>query len=281
MQTTLQGETDRGMFEKRYVHKEGHVVTCQVSSSLVRDAEGSPLYFISHVHDITDRKQAEEALHQADEMLRAMLEAAPVAIFALDTEGLVQNIWNPAAERLLGWSRQEVLGRFLPSVPEEGREEFRKFREWMRSGKSMVGVDVRRQRKDGSPIDYSIYAAPLYDVHAQVTGNIAVLVDITERKRAEEALRESEERFRKFADEASFEGVVIHDKGKVLDVNRQFATMHGYEVSELLEIDTFTSIAPESRDIVLKHIQEGYEKPYEAVALRKDGSKFPMEIHAK
>jgi two-component system cell cycle sensor histidine kinase/response regulator CckA len=281
IQKTLRGETDRGMFEKRYIHKKGHVVTCQVSSSLVRDAEGSPLYFISHVHDITDRKQAEEALHQADEMLRAMLEAAPVAIFALDTEGLVQNIWNPAAERLLGWSRQEVLGRFLPSVPEEGREEFRKFREWMRSGKSMVGVDVRRQRKDGSPIDYSIYAAPLYDVHAQVTGNIAVLVDITERKRAEEALRESEERFRKFADEASFEGVVIHDKGKVLDVNRQFATMHGYEVSELLEIDTFTSIAPESRDIVLKHIQEGYEKPYEAVALRKDGSKFPMEIHAK
>jgi two-component system cell cycle sensor histidine kinase/response regulator CckA len=59
IQKTLRGETDRGTFEKRYFHKKGHVVTCQVSSSLVRDAKGSPLYFISHVHDATDRKRAE------------------------------------------------------------------------------------------------------------------------------------------------------------------------------------------------------------------------------
>jgi PAS domain S-box-containing protein len=61
---TLRGEIDRGTFEKRYFHKKGHVVTCQVSSSLVRSADGSPSYFISHVHDITDRKEAETQLER-------------------------------------------------------------------------------------------------------------------------------------------------------------------------------------------------------------------------
>jgi PAS domain S-box-containing protein len=64
IQKTLQGEIDRATFEKRYFHKKGHVVTCEVSSSLVRNAEGAPLCFISHVHDITDRKQAEAQIER-------------------------------------------------------------------------------------------------------------------------------------------------------------------------------------------------------------------------
>ncbi|MEW6665062.1 MAG: MASE3 domain-containing protein [Thermodesulfobacteriota bacterium] len=136
-----------------------------------------------------ERKRAEEALRKSNEALRATLEAAPVAIFDLDTEGHVRSIWNRAAEQLLGWRRDEVLGRFLPSVREEDKEEFARFREWMRAGKRMMGVDVVRRRKDGSPIEYSIYAAPEYDQDGKVIGNIAVLVDIRDRKRAEEQIR--------------------------------------------------------------------------------------------
>jgi PAS domain S-box-containing protein len=73
IQETLEGKIDRGTFQKRYIHKKGHVVTCQVSSSLVRDANGSPLYFISHVHDITDRKRAEEQLSSSYQQAREML----------------------------------------------------------------------------------------------------------------------------------------------------------------------------------------------------------------
>ncbi len=73
MQKTLQGEIDRGTFEKRYIHKKGHVVICEVSSSLVRNAEGTPLYFISHVHDISARKQAEEALQHSYQQMQDML----------------------------------------------------------------------------------------------------------------------------------------------------------------------------------------------------------------
>jgi two-component system cell cycle sensor histidine kinase/response regulator CckA len=139
----------------------------------------------SLTHDITARKRAERELQRSNDLLRAIIEAAPVAIIDLDLDGNVQTVWNPAAEKMLGWSAQEAMGRFLPSVPVESQEEFRRFRERIRDGLTLDGVEVHRQRRDGSPIDYSIYASPLRDAEGRITGHIAVLVDITERRRAE------------------------------------------------------------------------------------------------
>ncbi len=143
-----------------------------------------------------ERKRAERELQHSNELLRAIIEAAPTAIIGLDLEGRVHTVWNPAAEKMLGWSAQEIMGQFLPSVSVDKVEEFRRFREWIRSGKTLDGVEVRRRRRDGSPIDYSIYASPLHDAEGQISGNVAVLVDTTDRKRAEEELRISEGRYR-------------------------------------------------------------------------------------
>ncbi len=176
------------LFESRLRAKDGHIFPVEISANYF-EYDGQ-CYNLALVRDITERKRAEEALYETNEDLRAMLEAVPVAIFDLDTEGIVKNIWNPAAERLLGWSRQEALGHFLPSVPEDKKEEFRQFREQIKDGKYLTGVDVRRQRKDGSPIEYSIYGAPLYDIRGKVKGNIAVLIDLTERRQTEKKLRQ-------------------------------------------------------------------------------------------
>ncbi len=118
-------------------------------------------------------------------MLQTIIEAAPIAIFDLDPDGNVHSVWNPAAEKMLGWSAREVMGRPLPAVPVDPGEQFGLFREQIRGGMSLDGVEVRRRRRDGTPIDYGIYTSPLHDARGRVTGNVAVLVDITERKRAE------------------------------------------------------------------------------------------------
>ncbi|MFZ6027547.1 MAG: sensor histidine kinase [Chloroflexota bacterium] len=128
-------------------------------------------------------------LRRSYDLLQAIIEAAPTAIIGLDLDGNVHTVWNPAAEKLLGWRAQDVFGRPLPSVSADKEEEFRGFRERIRQGLTLDGVEVRRQKRDGSPIDYSIYASPLRDGRGRVTGNVAILVDITERKRNEAEIR--------------------------------------------------------------------------------------------
>ena len=99
-----------------------------------------------------------------------------------------------------------------------------------------------------------------------------------ERSRKEEAIRESEERFRRLTD-VTLEGVVIHDGGMVLDANPSFARMFGYELFELLGRDVLEFLpAPESRHLLRRNVRIGSEQPFEAVGLRKDGSRVALEI---
>ena len=184
--------------------------------------------------DITDRKHAEQALQRSNDLLRAIIEAAPTAIIGLDLDGKVQAVWNPAAEKMLGWSADEVMGRFLPTVSTEKEEEFRQFREWIRSGKTLDGIEVQRRKRDGTPIDYSIYASPLHDAEGRIVGNIAVLVNITERKRAEEKLRESEQKFRSLA-ESSPDNIIRYDKNaRVMYVNHNVDLTVGYDLRSFI-----------------------------------------------
>jgi PAS domain S-box-containing protein len=103
---------------------------------------------------------------------------------------------------------------------------------------------------------------------------------LSEALRATRARQESEERFQRLS-QAAFEGIAISDKGRILDVNDQFADMFGYESSEIVGMDALRLVAPGSRDLVLEKIRSGYEVPYEHMALRKDGSTFPVEVQAK
>jgi two-component system cell cycle sensor histidine kinase/response regulator CckA len=158
----------------------------------IRDAAGDIRRILGVARDITGQERAENELRESRDLLRAVIDAAPTAIVGLDLDGNVRSIWNPAAERMLGWSAQEAMGRPLPSVPAERQEEFAAFRDRIHRGLTIEGVEVRRQKSDGTPIDYSVYASPLRDAEGKPAGNVAVLVDMTERRQAEDALRDSE-----------------------------------------------------------------------------------------
>ncbi len=99
-------------------------------------------------------------------------------------------------------------------------------------------------------------------------------------EKQQEALRESEERFRKLS-EATFEGIVIHDEGLILESNHMLEEMFGYQRPEMIGKNTLELVAPEFRDVVSERIRTSDEHPYEAEGIRKDGSIFPLEVHAK
>jgi PAS domain S-box-containing protein len=136
-------------------------------------------------HDLVD-------LRQSEERLRAVIESAPLAIVEFDLESHVIG-WNPAAERIFGWTREEMLGRDdLPHVPDSKRDESRRRDAIVTEGRSFSDFETVRQRKDGTPIDVAIAAAPVRDGAGQVVGNMVVYSDISERKLQEANLAETQ-----------------------------------------------------------------------------------------
>src|SRR5690606_24325914 len=124
--------------------------------------------------DITERKRAEEALRQTTEMLEALVRAAPVAITALDLEGRVE-IWNPAAERIFGWTEEEARGRVTPIVPPDREDELRHELAQAARGEAIVGIETERQRKDGSRITVNIATAPIRNAAGEIRGMMSLL----------------------------------------------------------------------------------------------------------
>jgi PAS domain S-box-containing protein len=128
-----------------------------------------------------------EALREADETKRAIIAAAPFAVLSLDREGTVLS-WNPAAERIFGWSAEEAIGRRLPYVAEHQWPEFESMLGRLREGESIVGHEVTRFRRGGAPVRISVSTAPIRGAHGQVTGVMAAVADITSHREAEEEL---------------------------------------------------------------------------------------------
>ena len=140
------------------------------------------------IREITERKRAAESLRETNQALQALLEASPLAIHVLDIHGKVE-MWNPAAERIFGWSEKEVVGRFNPIIPKDQEEDFKERMDALLKGKASLTIEVRRLKKDGSLIDLTLSTAPLRDAQGKMQGVMGILADITERKRAEQALQ--------------------------------------------------------------------------------------------
>lgn len=128
-----------------------------------------------------------EALRESNSTLRAMIQASPLAIVALDDNEKV-TMWNPAAQRMFGWSEEEMLGQSPPYVSEDKQEVFRALQETELAGKIRAGLELRHRRRDGSMIDVSLSTAPIRDAAGERVGTLGLLEDITDRKRAEAAL---------------------------------------------------------------------------------------------
>jgi PAS domain S-box-containing protein len=232
--------------EHRMLAKSGRVVWVREESRAVFDARGLPLFMQGVALVITPRKEAEEALREANSRLQALVQASPLAILSLDAKARVTS-WNPAAERIFGWRSSEVLGGPYPIVPQEGQPGFRWTHRQVMQGRTLEGLEFRRQRRDGTPVEISLSAAPLRDAAGHVVGGMGILEDITARKRTEIALRESEARFRGVFEGAGIGIALLNLDGKILESNRAWSEISGYRAEELRHLNVVDLTHPDER----------------------------------
>ena len=230
------------------------------------------------------RRRSNESLREANQARQALIEAVPLPIIVLDLNANVKS-WSPAAERVFGWTEQEARDLPLPFVPPDGGT-FREDLEAMRHGSVLTGYETRCQRKDGSAINISVSAAPSRNRSGEINSIICVVADVTERKRSDDALRESEMRFRSVVQSAT-DGIVLADgHGNIIQWNEGAQEIFGYTEAEVLA-KPLTILMPENYREAHQHgverIRAGGEphiigRTVEMHGLRRDGTVFPIGL---
>jgi PAS domain S-box-containing protein len=208
------------------------------------------------------------------ELYRNLVEQAVDGIFISKDENVIIEV-NESGARLLGLAREKLIGRRVADfICEEDRGQYAA--DWQAVNAGLVITRERKfRRADGSTFAGEVSAKRLSDGQFQ-----GILRDISARKLAEAAVRESEERFRNLT-AAAFEGICIHDRGRIVEVNDQFARLFGYERAALIGRDALTLVAPASLPLMTRVIRDGLEGTHEYLILRKDGTVVPAEAQAK
>ncbi len=241
-------------FESEVFRKDGSTIWIAENSRLVRDATAGVLYYEGTAQDITARKLAEQALRASNEELEALIRTAPVGVLVLDAEGKVVR-WNPASERMFGWTEAEVLGNLLPYIPLELLEEHKALRARVLRGEFFSGIEVSRVRKDGSPIEISVYTAPLRDARGKVSGILGLNLDITERRREQELLQQAESRYRLLVERIPAITYMIEASPphRTLYISPQVEQILGFSPNEWMETPDLweRQLHPEDRERVL------------------------------
>ena len=231
-------------------------------------------------HDVTERKQAE----RTTSLLAAIVDSSDDAIVSKKLDGTITS-WNQSAERLFGYNAKEAIGQHITLiVPWERRSEEEDILRRLARGERVEHFETVRRRKDGTYLDVSLTISPIRDAAGRVIGASKVARDISERKRIEVALRESEERFRAIVETTPECVKLISADGTLLHMNRPGLEMVGARsADEVVGKSVYDLIAPEDRDrfkAFNESICRGEQGSLQFDIIGLEGKRRHMETHA-
>lgn len=270
----IQGEHIPSRYEIRLLKKDGSKMHVEINASLI-EYEGK-LADMALIRDITDRKLMEEELRESEIFRSSLLNNAPNPINVINPDTSIRFI-NPALEKLTGYPAEELIGKKAPYPfwgELTGEKYLSRLEEAMRHG--MEDYERQFTRKNGEKFWVKITNMPV-NKGDEMDYLLASWIDITESKKAEEALRESEEKYRNLVQNAPIGITISATDGKIIDVNRALLEMHGYD-----SIEEFNRVPvnqryhdPEDRKRWQKLVREkGIVRGFEAQLKRKDGTLF-------
>ena len=259
--------------------KDGTTYWDAVRISPIRNDAGTITHFIANQEDLTARVEAERELREREERLRQIADNMQEVFFLVDVATDRVILVNRAFETVWGRPVESVYANrrsLIDAVVPEDRDAFA---ERMRESNAGVAgeVEYRIVRPDGTVRRLLTRSMPVRAPDGTVVRVIGVAQDVTERLEAQEALAESETRFRKLV-EASFGGINISVDGVIRDASPGFAEMLGYSLDDIIGRPVIDFVADESKEDVARRIARGDEGAYEYVGLRADGRHIAVEV---
>ncbi|UBM62940.1 PAS domain S-box protein [Candidatus Sulfidibacterium hydrothermale] len=236
--------------------------------------------YVGTITDITDIVETEESLRESENKYRSLAETSSDLILTFDTEGKFTFL-SPSLKKMTGYEPEETINKYFWEfvAPEYVESTIKKFKRGV-EGETIPLYEIELLKKNGERLPVELNVTSLYDAKGKIKGRLAVVRDISERKKAEQALKESEARLQRFS-EITTEGIVIHKNSVIVDANQTFLKITGYTLEELKGCNVVKKLAhPDSYSIIYQNIKKKYAKPYEIKIFKKDGSLLPVEITA-
>jgi PAS domain S-box-containing protein len=264
----------------RIILEDGEERIVHIKGEIIFNEENVPIRVKGIIQDITERKKAEEKIRN----LANIVASSSDAIGTMSLEGIIAT-WNKGAEQVYGYSAKEIIGK--PGsilTPSHLAKEPKKLIEMVKQGEEIREYETSRLRKDGKMIEVSLNISPVFDTYGKLTAISVIAIDITKRKKAEEKLRASEEKYRAIVETAN-EGIFwMNAEFKIIYANKRTAELLGYNSEEIIGKPVWDFISEEGKPIAegsLKKRRRGINESYELKLICKDGSFLLAFINAK
>ncbi|NVM53230.1 MAG: PAS domain S-box protein [Candidatus Helarchaeota archaeon] len=254
-------------------HTDGREIPIEFSTSYVRDEKGKIIRIVAVITDTTDRKQAEEALRESEEQYRILVETMNEGLSAINAKGEYFFVNNSLCE-MLGYSRSEMIGKPWQFFFDKENREIVKNQLSRRKKGEKSAYEAAWIKKDGHRVFTIISGQAIYGGDGNYNGAFAVITDITERKRAEEAVRESEEKYRSLVENINEVIYTVDQNGLVSYVSPTIESLIGYSPSELMERPITEFVYQEDLSHMMRNVQiilSGYKASNEYRILTKSG----------
>ena len=282
-QLIMEGRMQSRSLELKFMRKNGERFYVQKLVSEIKDIQGRSKGWLNAVYDITARKKMEDALRESENKFRNLVEKSLVGVYLIQEENsrYVFKYANLTEGEIFGYSVEEMVGRMGPDdlvFPEDRPLVRENIRRRLAGESESMHYFFRGLKKGGGVIDVEVYGTKT--TYLGRPAIIGTLLDVTERRRAEEALEESSIMFKGLA-EGALVGIYLVQDGRFAYVNPQFCRMIGYSVEELMRMDTVLEvIAPqdgEATTACIANVLSGGAAHYQRHWLRKDGRVMDIE----
>jgi len=268
--------------EFRLVRPDGGVVWVSARTKLYVVNEGQPAGRVGVLEDITSRKRTEQELQASEERFRRLSEHAPLGIYFMDADGACRYV-NQRTCEITGRHEEQLLedGWSEGLHPDDRDRVVSQFRDCVRS-RQVFDAAARFQSVEGGTVWVHSRAVPTYNEAGEVIGWVGMLMDVSEQRLAEEAVRDSEQQYRALF-EANTDGLFFLTlDGQLVDANPSACAMHGYPRGEFLRLHPHEFVHRDSRHYFAEFVEKcrrGELFHCEAKDVRKDGSTFDVEVY--